>query len=468
MSNGSSTVRLAAELRGLAAAAPPGAALPSTRELTRRHRVSPVTVARALALLTSEGVVVTEPGRGTFVAAAPQRLAPPAGGGDTGWQTVALQDRTIDSGEASRLLELPPPGALVLNSGYLDEALQPGRALADALARAARLPGGWGRAPVSGTPELRSVFGTLVGVDPADVLVTPGGQAGLSAALRALVPPGGPVVVESPTYQGVLAVARAAGLRPVPVPTDGDGLRPDLLDQALAMTGARLAYCQPTYANPTASVLPAQRRREVLAVVAEHRAFLLEDDWARGLTLGADPPPPALVRDDPDGHVVHVTSLTKAAAPSLRVGALVARGPAAARLRALRTVDDFFVPLPLQAAAVDLVTSPGWPRHLARLRRGLTARRDALLAALAAALPGLPPTRVPAGGLHLWLRLPDGVDDVELAGRAALRGLLVSPGAPYFAGEPPAGYLRLTYGCADEAALAAGGRLLGELLSGRW
>lgn len=202
-------------------------------------------------------------------------------------------------------------------------------------------------------------------------------------------------------------------------------------------------------------------------MVAEHRAFLLEDDWARGLTLGADPPPPALVRDDPDGHVVHVTSLTKAAAPSLRVGALVARGPAAARLRALRTVDDFFVPLPLQAAAVDLVTSPGWPRHLARLRRGLTARRDALLAALAAALPGLPPTRVPAGGLHLWLRLPDGVDDVELAGRAALRGLLVSPGAPYFAGEPPAGYLRLTYGCADEAALAAGGRLLGELLSGR-
>lgn len=466
MSNSSSIAALTAELRRLTAERPPGATLPSARDLTKAHRVSPVTVAGAVAVLAREGLVITEPGRGTFVAPRlPARAAEPAQA-DTGWQTVALQDRQYDAGEAGRLLAVPPADALVLNSGYPDVALQPTRALANALARAARVPGGWARAPVAGIPELRAALGAQVGADPADVLVLPGGQAGLSAAVRGLTPPGGIVLVESPTYQGLLAVARAAALRTVPVPTDEHGLRPELLDQAFELTGARVLYCQPTYANPTGSVLPADRRTAVLDVVAAHGAFLIEDDWARFLSLQTAPPAP-LLRDDPDGHVVHVCSLTKAAAPSLRIGALIARGPAGCRLRALRTVDDFFVPLPMQAAAVDLITSSAWPRHLAALRRALTVRRDALVEAVRRELPQASVHRVPDGGLHLWVRLPDGTDDMALATRAATEGLLVSPGTPYFAGEPPAPYLRLTYGGADQATLRAGVTRLAALLANR-
>lgn len=464
MNQSSSTTRLADQLRALVVGRPAGAALPSARELTRTHQVSPVTVTGAVALLVREGLVTTEPGRGTFVALRDRGEKGAPATGDTGWQTVALQDRQYDAGEAARLLSTPADGALALNSGYADPALHPARALAAALSRAARMPGGWARAPVAGTPELRAALAGQIGADPADVLVLPGGQAGLSAAVRGLTPPGGVVLVESPTYQGFLAVARAAALRTVPVPTDEHGLRPDLLDQALTMTGARVLYCQPTYANPTGAVLPAQRRADVLAVAAAHRAFVIEDDWARFLSLDNSPPPP-LLRGDRDGHVVYVCSLTKAAAPSLRIGALVARGPAAGRLRALRTVDDFFVPLPMQAAAVDLVTSPSWPRHLARLRRALLGRRDALVAAVRSELPDTTIRQVPAGGLHLWVRLPDGSDDVDLAARAAAAGVLVSPGTPYFAGEPPAPYLRLSYGGADEATLHAGVQRLAPLLA---
>jgi DNA-binding transcriptional MocR family regulator len=305
----------------------------------------------------------------------------------------------------------------------------------------------------------------MIGVDPADVLVVPGGQAGLSTALRALLPPGAQVVVESPTYLGLLTLARSARLRPVPVPSDADGLRPDLLAEALARSGARLVCCQPTFTNPTGALWPPQRRREVLEVVRSAGAFLLEDDFARLLPMTAEPPPP-LVRDDPDGHVVYLTSLSKPAAPSLRIGALVARGPVAARLRARRAVDDFFVSAPLQEAAVELVTSGAWRRHLARLRLALTARRDALVGALAAADLPARVTRIPHGGLHLWLRLADGVDDRELARRCARRGLLIGPGTPYHASEPPAPFLRLTFAGEPEDRLAAGVRLLAEAMAG--
>lgn len=418
-------------------------------------------MSRALAVLSAEGLVVTEPGRGTFVAThAAESVQGPI---DVGWQTVALQNRTVDTEDLMRQVALPDSGAIVLSTGYLDTGLQPTRAMAAALARAARRPGVWNRAPLAGIPELRATLATAIGVARADVLIVPGGQAGLSTALRALTPLGGSVLVESPTYFGLLALARSAGLRPVPVATDADGIRPDLLAETLAITGARVVCCQPMFANPTGSVLSAGRRRELLDVVHDAGAFLLEDDWARHLSYRSDPPAP-LIRDDRHGNVVHLMSLTKPAAPGLRIGALAARGPAALRMRALRVVDDFFVPHPLQETALDLLTSTAWPRHLARLRRALTSRRDAMIAAVHRDLPGAQLTAVPDGGLSLWVRLPDGVSDLEVAQRCAVRGVLVSAGTPYYAGEPPAPHLRLTYCAEDEATIRRGIRLVGEVL----
>src|SRR5690606_35979851 len=94
-----------------------------------------------------------------------------------------------------------------------------------------------------------------------DVLVMGGGQAALAHAFRALAAPGGPVLVETPTYPGALAAARAAGLRVVAVPIDEEGIRPELLAEAFALTGARVFYCQPTLHNPTGATLRSEERR---------------------------------------------------------------------------------------------------------------------------------------------------------------------------------------------------------------
>ena len=145
---------------------------------------------------------------------------------------------------------------------------------------------------------------------------------------------------------------------------------------------------------------------------------------------------------------MHLRSLTKSAAPGLRVAAIGARGPAGARLRAARLLDDFFVAGPLQQATLEFVTAPAWARHRRSLRTALRARREALLAALRRHLPALVPATVPRGGLHLWSRLPAGVDDVALAAAAAAEGVVVFPGRPWYAGEPPAPHLRLTYAAA--------------------
>lgn len=466
MNNDSTSGGLTEGLRALLSGLSPGDRLPSSRELVKEYRVGPATVARAIAALAAEGAVVTRPGSGTYVA---ERRAPAREGAaaDTSWQTVALTDRTVDTRLLAEPLGPAPAGTIAMDGGYVHRSLQPVRALSAALARAARRPDAWDRAPSDGLTTLRTALAHLVGggTDAEDVLVTSGGQSALSIAFRAVAGPGSTVLVESPTYPGALTAARAAGLRPVPVPLDADGIRPEMLADAFAMTGARLLYCQPTYQNPTGAVLAPERRGQVLDVARAAGAFVIEDDFARHLGHGGPVPRP-LLDDDRDGTVVHVTSLTKPSAPSLRIGALVARGPVMERMRAVRLVDDFFVTRPLQEAALEVLGSPAWDRHVRALGTALRERCAALVTALAREVPGAVPTAFPTGGLHLWVRLPSGVDDVVLAGAARRRGAAVSAGGRYFAAEPSGAHLRIGFAAAaDPAELAEGARRLGSALA---
>ncbi|MEU3919078.1 PLP-dependent aminotransferase family protein [Streptomyces sp. NPDC029004] len=447
-----------------------GEKLPSSRALVERYRVSPVTVSRAIAQLAAEGLVVTRPGAGAFRAQPRTGIGPAPG--DTSWQEVTLSadattelvPRAVDASGVLATLAAPAPGVVEFNGGYLHHSLQPERAMAAALARAGRRPGAWGRPPTDGLPELREWFARSLGENSsaADVLITAGGQSALTTALRALAPPGAPVLVESPTYPGMLAIARAAGLRPVPVPVDAQGVRTDLLAAAFKATGARVFVCQPLFQNPTGAVLAPERRGDVLRIAREAGAFVVEDDFARRLVHeDAGPLPGPLAADDHDGVVVHVSSLTKATSPSLRVGMLAARGPVLERLRAIHVVDTFFVPRPLQEAALELVGSPAWNRHLRSVAAELKARRDAMSAALSLGLPELALPHIPSGGYHLWLRLPDGTDEAALLSAALRAGVAVATGRPYFCAEPPAGHVRLSFaGVAGPAEIAEGVRRL--------
>lgn len=473
MNERSSVGELARTLRGDLNRYSPGEKLPSSRELVEAHRVSPVTVTRALAQLAVEGLVVTRPGAGVF-RAEPRRTALPAQV-DTSWQEVALSadastdqvPRSVDAGGVLATLAVPPPGVIELSGGYLPAKLRPERALSAALARAGRRPGAWERPPVEGVEELRGWFAREIGghsgsVTAADVLITSGGQSAITTALRALAPPGAAVLVESPTYPGLLAAARASGLRPVPVPVDTDGVRPELLVNAFRASGARVFFCQPLFQNPTGAVLSAERRKAVLRAAKEAGAFVIEDDFARSLVHDdAGALPPTLRAADPDGRVVHLCSLTKITSPSLRVGALAAHGPVLERLRAVQTVDSFFVSRPLQEAALELVGAPAWRRHLRTVAGELRQRRDVMLTALAREVPSLSPAHAPRGGYHLWLRLPDGTDATALAGAALRAGVAVAPGRPYFAAESAAPHLRISFAPATgEADLVEGVRRL--------
>ena len=459
-------MRIVTELREWIANAPAGAKLPSTRTLVARYEASPVTVQKALRTLTGQGLVESRPGVGTFVRAV--RTAKPS---DFGWQTGALGTPRNRLSPLPATMRTTPPDAIALHGGYPDRELLPERLVRAALARASRSDAALTRSPVSGVPELQAWFAaelasaTPVGVTPplpGDVIVLPGSQSGLSSIFRALVTDGRPLLIESPSYWGAILAAAQAGVRLIPVASGPKGPDPEDVARAFEETGARAFYVQPNYANPTGHQWSAETARRILEVARSRGAFLIEDDWAHDFGITTDPISVA-ARDD-NGHVVYIRSLTKSVSPALRVAAIVARGPARERIIADRAAASMYVSGVLQAAALDIVTQPGWQSHLRGLRQQLRSRRDLLADSLTRHAPLAHLTTIPAGGLNLWARLPERTDLPTFIRECEAHGVLVAGGTEWFPAEPTGKFIRLNYAGPNPGAYPEAARVIGRIL----
>lgn len=467
MSNDSSA-QIVHDLTAWIADAAAGSRLPSTRDLTTSYRVSPLTVQKALATLTGRGLIESRPGVGTFVRHHRRAVSGP----DLGWQSTALGAEPALSSKVSATQRAPAPETLALHSGYPHPDLLPLPLVRAAIARASKSPAALERSPIAGLPELRSWFAAelahatpsgVTPVGPHNAIVLPGTQSGLSSVFRSIVGAGRPMVIESPTFWGAILAAAQAGVTLIPIPSGPTGPEPADLDDALRRSGARAFYAQPTYANPTGAQWTPERSAQVTEVARAHGAFLIEDDWARDLGIDTDPRPLAV--SDTDGRVIYLRSLTKSVSPALRVGVVIARGTAHRRILADRAAEGMYVSGVLQSAALDVVTRPGWSTHRRNLRGSLRLRRDTLVAALRAHVPDAELDHVPAGGLNLWLRLPEGIDVDRLAADCDGRGVAVAPGCEWFPTEPPAPYLRLGFAGADPARFAEAARIIGAALA---
>ena len=257
--------------------------------------------------------------------------------------------------------------------------------------------------------------------DPAEVIVTTGGQQAMDLLIRCEVLPGQPVVVEDPTFPGALDALYRAGARVIGIPA-GTGLDPDRLEHVVRTHRPAMVYLIPTHHNPTGLVMPAGHRRRVARLAAAHPDTLFVDDMTMAeLPLGDNPPPPPLAALAPrQPNLVSVGSLSKLYWGGLRTGWVRASAGLIARVAAAKAAADLgsaAFPQAIVAALLD-------DEHddIVKWRREwLRARHDALSGALRTHLPEWTWPE-PDGGLTLWVRLPAGRQRRVRPGRAQARG----------------------------------------------
>ncbi|MCM2334389.1 MAG: PLP-dependent aminotransferase family protein [Anaeromyxobacteraceae bacterium] len=416
---------------------PAGARLPSTRALAAALGVSRLTVEAAFAELRADGLVVGQPGSGTYVERLPP-MPPPARGPEAAWPGWQRRLPRALTGAEGPGTPPAPAGAIRLDLGIGDPGLFPVEEFRAELQRTLRRGGAeaLGYGDPAGHPPLRRAIAqvlTAQGIParPECLLVTAGSQRAIGLVTTLLARPGDAVVVERPTYPGALELFRARGLRVVGAPTDDLGLRVDALEPLLSRHRPRLLYVIPNFQNPTGACLPASRRRALLALAARHGVPIVEDDFVGDLRYEGRAQP-ALKALDPAGHVVYLSTFSKMLMPGLRVGFVLADGPVVARLAHLHRLEELAGCLPIQRALAGFVDIGRYRAHLRRACRTYRGRRDAMVAAAARHLGGEVAWLAPQGGLFLWLRLPPGCDAAALLPRAAASGVVFAPGEAFF------------------------------------
>jgi GntR family transcriptional regulator/MocR family aminotransferase len=284
------------------------------------------------------------------------------------------------------------------------------------------------------------------------VIVTAGYSQGLGLVCHALAAGGATRIgFEHPSNPEQQQIAAHEGLGPVAIAVDERGLRVDELERAQADA----VIVTPAHQHPTGVVLAGERRTALLAWLRGREAIAIEDDYdaeyrydraAVGALQGLDP-----------DRVVYAGSVSKTLAPALRLGWLVVPPALLEAVTEAKVMADRGTARIEQHAFADFLARGELDRHLRRMRTRYRARRDALVAALAAEIPEAVVHGI-AAGLHVTVRLPEGYDQHAIQEDARHRRIELSTLGDYGLSGPPT--LMLGYAQLPEPAIRAGVREL--------
>jgi 2-aminoadipate transaminase len=386
------------------------------------------------------------------------------------WQ-VSVRGRTITSSAIREILKVTERPDVISFAGGLPapQTFPLDRirdACTDVLARAGTRALQY--APTEGLAPLREWIAERhsapgCAIDPEQVLITTGSQQALDLIGKVLVEAGSVVLVETPTYLGALQALSLSLPRFVSVPCDDDGPLPEGLLAARAHD-ARFLYLIPNFQNPTGRYIPEARRVAILQAAAEADLTLVEDDpysalaydgssAATFLSLGGD-------------RVIRLGSFSKLLAPGLRIGYCIAPVDIRRRLVLAKQAADLHTPSFTQAVAFEVVKDGFLDRHVPTIRSLYAAQCAAMLAALERHFPPGAVWNRPRGGMFVWVTLPPSIDGAVLLERAIEEKVAFVPGAPFYAEQPQANTMRLSFVTVPPPLIDEGIARLGRLIRG--
>lgn len=257
-----------------------------------------------------------------------------------------------------------------------------------------------------------------------EIMMTIGAQHALSLIATLFVNAGTRVGIEEPGYPDARNIFRLLTPQVVPLTVDGDGLVPDA-----TFRNCTLAYVTASHQCPTAVTMPLQRRQELLKAARDGDVVVVEDDYEGEMMPEAATLPP-LKSLDRDSNVLYVGSLSKALAPGLRLGYVVAPAPVIRELRALRRLMLRHPPLNNQRVAALFIGLGHYRAHLAQVGRVLLERARLLDRLLPEHLPDCSFSRG-AGSTNYWITCPRSIDATALAQAALEQGVVIEPGAVF-------------------------------------
>ncbi|MCC6604177.1 MAG: PLP-dependent aminotransferase family protein [Anaerolineae bacterium] len=289
-------------------------------------------------------------------------------------------------------------------------------------------------------------YGIEASVD--NVLITSGSQQALDMIGKLLINPGDLILTEQPTYLGALQAWRAYQAEFATVPIDDDGLRVDLLEEALC-GGPKFMYVLPNFQNPGGVTLSYERRLALIDIADRYGVPIIEDDPYGELRFEGEHLPPLVVLDADKlngrqytshseshsyfkGNVIYMSTFSKTLAPGLRLGWIVAPASVIQHCVMAKQGMDLHTSSFVQMVAYEVAKDGFLAEHVRQIRQVYRERRDIMLAAMAEFFPPEVRWTQPKGGLFLWVTLPEGMDSTAVLQQAIAHNVAFVPGATFY------------------------------------
>jgi len=302
-----------------------------------------------------------------------------------------------------------------------------------------------------------------------NIVITAGSQQALDLLGRIFLDPGDAILLEKPSYVGAIQAWRTYGVKFVTVPLDDEGMRVDLLEEALVENRPKFIYALPNFQNPAGVTLSLERRGRLVELADRYGVPIVEDDPYGELRYEGERLPPLAVLDAErgGGNVLYLGTFSKTLAPGLRLGWIVAPVEVVRQLVLAKQGSDLHTNSFGQVMAYEYCRRGLLQPHVEEIIATYRERRDAMLAALERHFPeGVRWTR-PEGGLFLWVILPEGVDSVELLKEAVEEKVAFVPGTAFYADGTGHNTLRLTFATASPELIEEGIKRLGRAIKKR-
>lgn len=326
--------------------------------------------------------------------------------------------------------------------------------------------------PTEGLAELRELIveimaheGARAGVN--DIMVTSGGQQAIDLSIRTFVNPGDTILAEGPTYPGAVPSFTTYEARVEHIPLDDDGLRVDMVEEALARLGAegrppKLLYTIPNFHNPGGVTMSLERRERLVEIAHEHELLIVEDNPYGQIRFEGDPLPSLWELDDGAGWVIYLSTFSKILSPGLRVGWVAAPASVLRKMNLGKQAADLCSSTLSQRFVIEYLRRYDWRDYVSELNVIYRARRDALLRALEEEMPPEATWSRPNGGLFVWATLPSYLDTTHLLALASDKHeVAFVPGRGAFLDGRGGNSMRLNFSGVSEPMLTEGVRRLG-------
>lgn len=446
----------------------PGTSLPTERELAQSLQVNRSTVTAAYEELRSTGLVQSVQGSGTWVnnqlwGVAPRNIP--------NWQSYTSGGTFLPTLPLVKIMReaANDPAVIQVARAELAPELIPVNAV-DQLLRKKAPSLSLHYTDAKGDPDLREAVANhlhkhdKIAVTPDQILITSGAQQALHIITLCLLNPGDAVAMEGPSYTYSLPLFISAGLRLYRLTVDQEGLRPEEIRTLYKKHKIRMVFTNPTFHNPTGTILSLKRRKELLSICADLRIPIIEDDAYGAVALDDTNLPLSIMALNQQGNgnsVIYIGSLSKTVASGLRIGWIVGPKLVIDRLADAKQQMDYGTSSISQQLVAAYLTQHLWEEQIKRIKTELTNRRNLMLQALEQELSDYADWNVPKGSYHVWCRLKEPVPEKLLLSSAIQQGILFTPGSIY-GGEP--GYIRLTYSWEKPERIQEGIRRFREVL----